>query len=125
MVLKKSLQKFTEGSVPDAVAVARDVANRLIVNESRGPGDIDNAMRRLEAKYGIPYSFLWSLRYRPPTDILVGAWSRLVSAYEVECARHQRRLESERQLMRTLGHAANSFAMRAADSLAGAKDGEA
>ena len=108
----------------DAVAIAQSMANQMIVREARGPGDIDNAMRRLEAKYGIPHSFLWSLRYRPPQDILMGAWSRLVCAYQAECDRQKRLLDAELATAKAYENAASSILVRAALAVAGAKDGE-
>lgn len=61
---------------------ARRMAGDLIARESRGSGDLENAMRRIESRYGIPYGFLWGLRYRPPKDLLMGLFLRLQSAYE-------------------------------------------
>jgi hypothetical protein len=113
-VLKSPLR---EEQMPDAVAIAQGMANKLILRESRGPGDMSNAMRRLESKYGIPYSFLWSLRYRPPQDILMGAWQRLVSAYEIECERQKRLYDAELANTKALKNAANSILVRAALAL--------
>lgn len=53
------------------VAVASEIARRLVQAESRGPGDTENAMRRISSRWGVPFTFLWSLRYRPPADILM------------------------------------------------------
>lgn len=82
------------------VAAARDMASALVQREARGPGDLDNAMRRIEQRYGVPYGLLWSLRYRPPKDIVAGAWQTLTNAYRAECERHARRLEHEIQTMK-------------------------
>lgn len=105
------------------VAVATDIARRLVHAESRGPGDTKNAMRRLSARYGIPFNTLWSLRYRPPGDILMGVYRRLVAAYEAECERQMRRIKHEILLTEAkagLDHPA-CLAARAA---LGADDGE-
>lgn len=88
---KKALPQEQEMSV----AAAQEMASRLVQRESRGPGDLDNAMRRIEAKYGVPYSLLWSLRYRQPKDILVGVFTKLKTAYQAECARQAALLEHE------------------------------
>ena len=73
--------------------------SRKLVNfESRGPGDMENAMHRLETRYGIPWRTFWSLRYRPPADVLVGVWRQLHSAYEQECQRQERLLAHERYI---------------------------
>lgn len=84
------------------VAEARRLARDLVQNEVRGPGDTDGAMRRIEARYGVPYTFLWSLRYRPPRDILMGAWSRLLAAYEAECERVENRARLERERIQAI-----------------------
>lgn len=41
----------------------------LLRRETRGPGDTENAMRRLEVRYGLDYWTQWGLRYRPPTEV--------------------------------------------------------
>ncbi len=43
------------GRMTETAATARSWANELLRRESRGPGDMENAMRRLETRYGIPY----------------------------------------------------------------------
>lgn len=87
---KKDLRVF--------VASARDWANALVRRESRGSGDTENAMRRLEVRYGIPWRTFWSLRYRPPNDILTGVFFRLKAAYEAECERQVRLLQHELEI---------------------------
>ena len=77
------------------VAAAKEMAAGLVQRESRGPGDLDNAMRRIEMKYGVPYSVLWGLRYRQPKDILLGAFTKLRAAYQAECSRQVGLLEHE------------------------------
>lgn len=70
-------------------------ARTLTQRESRGPGDIENAWRRLEARYGVPATTFWSLRYRKPKDVLASVYFRLRDAYEAECARQMRLLQHE------------------------------
>lgn len=89
----KGFRKFMSG-----VADARTWANELIRRESRGPGDTENAMRRLEARYGIPWRTFWALRYRAPADVFVGVYLQLKSAYETECLRQERLLKHEREI---------------------------
>lgn len=86
----KSDDRMTTG-----VCNARGWANELVRRESRGPGDVENAMRRLETRYGIPWRFFWRLRYRPPDDVLVGVYIKLKVAYEAELERQQRLLRHE------------------------------
>lgn len=80
------------------ISDARSWANELIRRESRGPGDTENAMHRLEARYGIPWRTFWALRYRPPSDVFVSVYLNLRAAYEAECARQERLLRHERQI---------------------------
>ena len=70
----------------------------MVLREMRSPGDMENAMRRLESRYGIPWRVFWNLRYRPPADILVGVWRQLKSAYEFECDRQERLIAHERRI---------------------------
>ena len=74
---------------------AADWSKKLTSREARGPGDLENAMRRIETRYGIPFSVQWSLRYRKPKGILSGTFARIRAAYAAECERQVRRLEHE------------------------------
>lgn len=102
----------------NAALQARQWANELVRRESRGPGDVDNAMRRLEARYGIPASTLWRLRYRTPTDIFVSVFLKINAAYQAECERQLRLLEHDLAITKAK---AGDFhpAVRAAEALAG------
>ena len=69
------------------VSNAREWANELIRRESRGPGDLDNAMRRLEARYGIPATTFWRLRHGRIKEIFASTYVKIQSAYLAECER--------------------------------------
>lgn len=86
-----------ERAMTDAAYVdqAAEWAKTLTQRESRGPGDIENAWRRLEARYGVPASAFYSLRYRKPKGILASMYFRLRSAYEAECNRQIRKLQHD------------------------------
>lgn len=121
-----------KGETVSDVDMAADIASRLVQRESRGPGDLDNAMRRLEARYGVDYRLLWSLRYRRPKDILLGHWRRLLAAYEAECERQRAHYEHELHTTRALRSGTDTPLIRAAaalgrtaDSLAGTPESEA
>lgn len=77
------------------VREASTKASWMVQRESRGPGDLPNAMRRLEQRYGISYHVLQSLRYRKPQDILASVYARICEAYEAERGRQLRLLEHE------------------------------
>jgi hypothetical protein len=110
---KKALQETQKMSV----AAASEMARNLVQRESRGPGDLENAMRRIEAKYGVPYGVLWSLRYRQPKDILVGVFNRLRAAYQAECERQASILEHELTVQRVTGHDVDPALVAAAEAL--------
>jgi hypothetical protein len=91
---KKSLQGT---QMSDGVYVERAAAwaKELTAYESRGPGDTENAWRRLEDRYGIPARTFWSLRYRPPKEIFVSLFVRIHTAYRQEQERQARKIEHE------------------------------
>lgn len=89
---------------------ARTWANDLVRRESRGPGDMRNAMQRLESKYGIPWRTFWELRYRPPADVLHGVWERLRQAHLAECERQMRLLKHDIEITKAIKPEAHSVA---------------
>jgi len=96
---------FDAGAITDAEAVDQAVgwADALVTKVHRGPGDnVESAMYRAETKYGVPFSLLWALRYRPPKAMMVGAWSYLQHVYYAECGRQEARLRHELELTKAL-----------------------
>jgi hypothetical protein len=85
---------------------------------SRGPGDIENAMRSIEREYGVDYWTLWRLRYRQASlrDIGISAYMRIKAAYQVECERQMRKLRHEIEITEQIA-GADSVAVRAAKTL--------
>lgn len=91
-----SEKRFCNGAKMNAaVSDARSWARMLVHRESRGPGDTENAMRRLESRYGIPWRTFWALRYRPPTDMFVSVYQQIGAAYQAECERQERLMRHE------------------------------
>jgi hypothetical protein len=84
--------------VEEAAAWAR----RLTQSEARGPGDLEPAWRRLEARYGVSWRDFWSLRYRKPSKIATSLYMRLQAAYRAECERQMQRLRHELEITRTI-----------------------
>lgn len=103
-----------------AVLSAREWATKLLQRETRGPGDMENAMRRLESRYGIPWRTFWSLRYRPPADMLVSVYEKIGAAYQAECDRQERLLRHDIEITKAKT-GAFSNAVRAAEALVGAE----
>jgi hypothetical protein len=94
---------------------AGKLASYLVAREMRGPGDVDNAMRRLEARYGVPYQALWNLRYRRPKEIAAHVYAGIISAYDAQCEQQAKRLEHERAVTKAKGSISEAF-VRAADA---------
>jgi hypothetical protein len=78
-----------------SVDLAAEYADRLVKREARGPGDVEEAMHRIEARFGVPYSTLWGLRYRKPKTIAADLFLRIRGAYLAMCERELRKLEHD------------------------------
>lgn len=91
-------------------------ARYLTMSESRGPGDIENSWRRLEARYGITFGAFWSLRYRRPKEIGASIYFRLRAAYQAECERQMRKLAHDIEVTRAIAGDAHP-AVRAAQAV--------
>jgi hypothetical protein len=100
------------------VTNAQEWANELVRRESRGPGDYENAMRRLESRYGIPWQILWRLRHGRIKDVYVSIYVRLQAAYQAECERQMRLLAHEIEIAKAKG-LAGSPAVAKAEALVG------
>lgn len=111
-------------SEADAVNKAARWAEALLARVYRGPGDnVDTAMHRAEQKYGVPAQTFWSLRYRPPKEMGVFAWTYLKSVYEAECGRQEAKLRHELELAKALqGSASLEAAVSAAEAALGAAE---
>jgi len=78
------------------VDVASNYAARLLEREYRGPGDnTEDAMRRIEAKTGVSYWSLWSLRYKRPKTVRADIFQQLQQAYLALCEKDFASLKHE------------------------------
>ena len=101
--LEQPMSDVTVTTEADAVTKAAKWAEALLAKVHHGPGDnVETAMHRAEQKYGIPAQTFWSLRYRPPKQMGVAAWSFIKSVYEAECGRQEARLRHELELVKAL-----------------------
>jgi hypothetical protein len=117
---KNRLRK--EKAMQSAVTDARTWAKALVKRESRGAGDLENAMRRLANRHpGVTKSLLWSMMYRPPKDMLVSKYMSLREAYVAECERHEKALRHEREITQAKSLVGKAF-VRAADAVASKED---
>lgn len=117
---KKSLREAQMDSA-GLVDQAAEWSNALVQREARGPGDLPNAMERIERRYGVPYSAMWALRYRRPKDILASVYFRLHAAYQAECERQRKVLEHELAITEALA-GSDHPAVVAAKALVDARD---
>lgn len=101
---------------------ARSWAQELVRRESRGPGDQENAMRRLGTRHGIPWRVFWKLKYRPPQDIFISTYNRLHAAYRAECERQLRLLKHDIEITKAKA-GAGSAAVVAAEALLAEMEG--
>jgi hypothetical protein len=74
----------------------------MVQRESRGPGDIDNAMQRLETRYGLPFWSLWHLRKGRAKTCDTSLYARIQGAYLDMCKRQVGSLLHEIE-METIG----------------------
>lgn len=99
-------------------------SNKLLLREITGPGDTEDAMRRLSRRHGIPRSTLWSLRYRKPKGILSGTFARIRQAYEAECERQLRLLQHELEITKRIAGPDHADVLAAEAVVAAAMGGE-
>jgi len=78
-----------------SVDAATDYVRTMVQRESHGPGDLDNAMRRLEAKYGLPFWTLWHLRKGKAKTVEASLLARIRGAYLDMCQRQASNLLHE------------------------------
>lgn len=87
-----------------SVEAATDYVRTMVQRESRGPGDIDNAMRRLEAKYGLPFWPLWHLRKGKAKTVEASLLARIRGAYLDMCQRQAANLLHEIETEAAIDH---------------------
>ena len=80
---------------PMSVDAATDYVRTMVQRESRGPGDIDNAMSRLEQRYGLPFWSLWYLRKGKAKTVEASLLARIRAAYLDMCQRQASNLLHE------------------------------
>ena len=100
---------------------AVEMNRRLVSGECRGPGDLENAMRRVEQRWGIAFAVSWALRYRRPKTIAADIYARHIQAVETFRETQLQRLQNERAETRPTNKLAAYF-VRAAASVAGEID---
>lgn len=78
--------------------MAAGYVRRMVETETRGWGDTDNALARLEMKYGLPYWSLNNLRTGRAKTVEATLFNRIKTAFADQCARHAARLLHEAEM---------------------------
>ena len=86
-----------------SAGVATGLVRRMIETESRGWGDTEGAMRRLSARYGLPYWSLNNLRTGRAKTVEAGLFLRIKQTFADQCARQAARLLHEAELAKAVG----------------------
>lgn len=115
--LKVSKKILTGRQMSDAAYIDQAVqwSRDLTRMRTRGPGDIENAMRAIEREYGVDYWTLWQLRYARSRVRTMGVsiYVRLRDAYEAECARQVRKLRHEIEITQKISGPADPLVVAA------------
>lgn len=92
---------------PMSVEAATEYVRTMVQRESRGPGDLDNAMQRLEARYGLPFWSLWHLRKGRAKSVEASLLARIRGAYLDMCQRQASNLLHEIEIEAAAGDDSN------------------
>lgn len=87
--------KSSENPVPMSASAATAYVRRMVELEIRGSGDTEGALRRLEARYGLPYWTLWHLRRGAAKTVEAGLFGRIRGAYLTYCEEQVAALQHE------------------------------
>lgn len=79
----------------DMAGEATRFVRRMVENETRGWGDTDSALTRLEAKYGVSFWTLQNLRTGRAKTVEASLSHRIKAAFIDHCGRHAARLLHE------------------------------
>ena len=82
--------------------MATGFVRRMVENETRGWGDTDNALSRLEAKYGLPFWTLQNLRTGRAKTVEATLFNRIKAAFVDQCGRHAARLLHEAEIAKAV-----------------------
>jgi hypothetical protein len=87
-----------------SVEAATDYVRTMVQRESRGPGDMDNAMNRIEQRYGLPFWTLWHLRKGKAKTVEASMLARIRAAYLDMCHRQASNLLHEIEMEAAADH---------------------
>ena len=81
--------------VMSSAELASGYVRRMVEKETRGWGDQDSALTRLEARYGIPFWSLNNIRTGRAKTVEAGLFARIRGAYLDLCERQVAKLQHE------------------------------
>jgi hypothetical protein len=93
--------QYQEREVSSA-EMATGYVRRMVETEARGWGDQDNAMTRLEARYGIPFWSMNHLRTGRAKTIEASLFARIRGAYLDLCQRQVAKLQHQISIEKAL-----------------------
>jgi len=93
--------QYQEREVSSA-EMATGYVRRMVETEAKGWGDQDNAMARLEVRYGISFWSLNNLRTGRAKTIEASLFARIRGAYLDLCSRHVAKLQHEISIEKAL-----------------------
>jgi len=96
------LSKSANSVASMSALAAGHYVKRLLERETRGSGDTEGALRRLEAKFGLPYWALVHLRRGVAKTIDADLFMRIRGAYLTYCEDQIRTLQHELVIERAL-----------------------
>lgn len=97
---KETLQ--SEQEVMSSADVAAGYVRRMVEKETNGWGDQENALGRLEARYGLPFWSMNNLRTGRAKTVEAGLFARIRAAYLDLCERQVRVLQHEISIEKAL-----------------------
>lgn len=100
MACRKSQQP--EQKVMSTAEVATGYVRRMVEKETRGWGDQDSALSRLEQRYGLPFWTLQNIRNGRAKTVEAGIFARIRAAYLDLCERQVRALQHEISIEKAL-----------------------
>lgn len=87
-----------------SVDVASGYVRRMVEHETKGWGDQDNALSRLEARYGLPFWSLNHIRTGRAKTVEAGLFARIRGAYLDLCERQVAKLQHEISVEKALSN---------------------
>jgi len=94
--------QHSEQKVMSSAEMASGLVRRMVETETRGWGDQDNALSRLEARYGLPFWSLQNLRTGRAKTVEASLFNRIKAAFVDHCGKQAARLLHEAQIAKAV-----------------------